>query len=279
MENNPAVAENVAQANPAINPVNQSKPDSPLFKILIIVVVVLVIGLVGLVAYVLSANKTNVPAATPTPVATPISTPTLEPSPSPVSSASAPPTTKPVITAVPTVAPTQKVNTNPNLKTFTDNTLGISFDFLEVQPDYPKEKVKTSVSGNKVYVYMGSNPTEGQWVEVFQKDKNDTLAQAIKKKFLQGIPEADCYVTDITAQNKFPPSYQVAQIAFPYDENSDIPFFAVENKCPKGYTLTNGINFFLADTNHPDIFLFFSIGQYGINADNGQMWQSTIRFL
>ena len=39
------------------------------------------------------------------------------------------------------------------------------------------------------------------------------------------------------------------------------------------------IAYFLADTAHPDRFVFFSIGQYGIPAGNGHVWQQTLRFL
>jgi hypothetical protein len=39
-----------------------------------------------------------------------------------------------------------------------------------------------------------------------------------------------------------------------------------------------GIGYFQADTQHPDRFLFLSIGQYGILAGEDQLWQATIRF-
>lgn len=252
---------NIVTPAPEVN-VAPQKTNPPIVKILILVILLLVIVVIGL---------SLVPTPTPLPIKTPA--PTIEATVAPVSSASAVPTIKPTIT------PTPKVNTNPNLKTFTSDNLKISFDYLQVQPDYPKEKVNTSVSGNKVYVYMGSNPQEGQWVEIFKKDKNDTLKQVISKQFLSGISENDCFVENVTSKQKYSPTYQVAEITFPYDPNSEIPFFAVEHKCPKGYTRSNGISFFLADANHPDIFLFFSIGQYGIKADNSQMWQGTIRFL
>lgn len=267
---------NIVPITPEVNVVPQ-KTNPSIVKILILIIFLLVIIFVGVIAYLSGSNKTEVPAPTPTPVAIPTPAPTIEATTAPVSSSSAAPTIKPVITPIPT--PTPKVNANPNLKTFTSDALKISFDYLQVQPDYPKEKTSVSVSGNKVYIYMGTKPEEGQWVEVFQKDKNDTLAQAIKKQFLQGIADKDCFVVDSNAQNKFPANYKLAEISFPYDPNSDIPMFATENKCPQTYTQSNGISFFLADTNHPDIFLFFSIGQYGINADGGKMWQETIKFL
>lgn len=259
---------NIVTPAPEVN-VAPQKTNPPIIKILILIIFLLII----IIAYLLGSSKKEAPISTPTslPIKTP--TPTIEATIAPVSSASVVPKIRPTIT------PTPKVNTNPNLKIFTSDTLKISFDYLQVQPDYPKEKVSVSVSGNKVYIYMGTKPEEGQWVEVFKKDKNDTLKQAISKQFLSGISENDCFVENVTAKRKYSPEFQVAEITFPYDPNSEIPFFAVEHKCPKGYTRSNGISFFLSDTNHPEIFLFFSIGQYGINADNNQMWQETIRFL
>ncbi|MDB5057684.1 MAG: hypothetical protein JWO59_1156, partial [Chloroflexi bacterium] len=40
-----------------------------------------------------------------------------------------------------------------------------------------------------------------------------------------------------------------------------------------------GISYFLADSRHPDKYLFFSIGQYPIAAGSGKAWQDTIQFL
>ena len=54
---------------------------------------------------------------------------------------------------------------------------------------------------------------------------------------------------------------------------------AKSQKCPKGYTETNGIAYFLTDTNHPTQFVFFSIGQYAIDGPNNTTWQNTIEFL
>lgn len=168
---------------------------------------------------------------------------------------------------------------NPNLKTFTSQSLKVSFDYLEVIPAYPDLKVKVETAGNKIYVYTGTKAEEGQSAEVFKKDKNDTLEQAIRKQFLNGISEKDCFIEDLTSNYKYPAGYKVVDIGFPYDKNSDIPMFAQENKCPQGYTRSNGIAYFLGDSNHPEIYLYLSIGQYGINADNNKMWQDTIRFL
>ena len=261
MENNV-----IAPIVPEVN-VAPQKSGSPLVKILVLIIILLVTILIGVIA----STPTPTPAVVQTPVVT------IEPTPAPTSSASATPITNPVITPVPTVAP--KVNTNPNLKTFTSVALKISFDYLETQPDYPKEKASVSVSGNKIYVFMGGKPEAGQSVEIFQKIKTESVAQAIKRMFLQGIAEKDCFVKETTDSKKYPQNFTTWVIAYPVDPNSDIPQFAQENNCPQGYTQTNGIAYFLGDISHPEQFVFLSIGQYGIYADTGKMWQETIKFL
>ena len=118
-------------------------------------------------------------------------------------------------------------------------------------------------------------------MEVFQKNPADSLEQAIKKQFLTGIPETDCFVKTVS-DNKLSSNFTKATIAFPVPTDSDQPFFTFGQKCPETYKETNGISYFLADKDHPSKFLFFSIGQYGINAktgDNTVMWQDTIKFL
>jgi len=54
---------------------------------------------------------------------------------------------------------------------------------------------------------------------------------------------------------------------------------AKAKKCPQPYAAIGGIAYFLADTAHPDRFLFFSIGQYAIPVGKDRTWQSSIVFL
>jgi hypothetical protein len=159
-------------------------------------------------------------------------------------------------------------------KLYTNPQAGISFLFPTEVGD---ETIDVKQVGSKIFVYNTKYPyTQGQYVEVFEKNSPDTLTQGIQKQFLTNIPAKDCFVKDAKPDStaKFPASYEVKTLGYPVDENSDAPYFAQANKCPEPYAQTNGLSYFLGDTQHPKNFLFFSIGQYGIGN-----WQDTVKFL
>lgn len=166
----------------------------------------------------------------------------------------------------------------PGTNEFKSAALKIAFNYL---PSANEQQFKVLESGKKVYVYAGMvKPEEGQSVEVFQKPANQSLAEAIKTKFLAGKSDKECWVVDTTTNyKKYPSSYRTAEITFPKPTDSDSPWWAMGNNCSADYAQTNGLRYFLEDTNHPDRFVFFNIGQYGITAGEGITWQETIRFL
>src|SRR5207302_398682 len=93
---------------------------------------------------------TNTPAASDTPAAAVSTTPT----------GAASPTTAPTQATTPTTAPSGTV------ATYTSQALGISFSYLTSMQG---QQFGVQESGDKVYVYMAStDPTTGQWVQVFQ---------------------------------------------------------------------------------------------------------------
>jgi hypothetical protein len=177
------------------------------------------------------------------------------------------------VSPVPTNAPHDQ-----NL--FQDPELGISF----VKPQ-PSSGITFEVKrdGQKVYVYNSQTPsTQGQYLEVFPKFPNDTLEQALQKQFLANIDPSDCFVKDYSSSNSaYPSNFQQKTLGYKVDPNSDLPSWAQDSKCPKPYAVSNGISYFLADPAHPNIFLFVSIGQYGIpvSSQSKTMWQDTIQFL
>ena len=139
-------------------------------------------------------------------------------------------------------------------------------------------------NGNKVYVYPPSfkSYTEGQWVEVFPKGKDESLADAIKRVILPTNSPTDCLVTSNppNLQSKYPQNYKTAVIGVPSDPNDDLSTLGPKwEKCHEPYVTENGISYFLEDTNHPDRFVYFSIGQYPISSGRpNQVWQDTISF-
>ncbi len=161
------------------------------------------------------------------------------------------------------------------LKRYESLKLGVVFN-------YPQDLANIQEDKNKIYVYIKDQKdyTTGQFVEIFRKDPQDSLEQAIKKKFLTSISEKDCYVEleDEFRDSHYPSSYVVAEIAYPTTNEGDQPWW--NNKvCPQNYSKTNGMRYFLMDINHPDKFIFVSIGQYMIPVNTDKGWQDTIEFL
>ncbi|MDD2822642.1 MAG: prepilin-type N-terminal cleavage/methylation domain-containing protein [Candidatus Daviesbacteria bacterium] len=189
-----------------------------------------------------------------------------------------------ILTVTPTVSvvlsPTVSVTSTPTpTKSYPGTTqyispkLKVAFNYL-VNQDGQKALVKES--GSKIYVYIeGTSFDKGQYVEVFNKNKSDTLAEAIEKQFLGGISKTDCFVAPYTVKSSLA-NYSADTISYP--KNADLGPGEIPAKCPQKYSESNGISYFLADSNHPDKFLFFSIGQYGISAGNNILWQDTIIF-
>ena len=167
-------------------------------------------------------------------------------------------------------------------KLYTNPKVGISFKFSTLP--FGDDVMDVKEVGNKIYYYDTKYVyTQGQYIEVFQKDSTDTLDIAIQKQFLGNISPKDCFVKDAGAniQANFPSSYVLKIIGFPVDQNSDTPAFAQSNKCPTPYTESNGIAYFLGDTKHPKTFLFLSIGQqsFPVEKNSRTGWQDTIKFL
>ncbi|MCL5433121.1 MAG: hypothetical protein M1524_03355 [Patescibacteria group bacterium] len=254
--------------NPTENAAKQTQsPNLPRKNNLIIVLLVFIIVLlVGGGAYYLGVNKNQANkdlSAKPT---------------SPITQ-----TVSPSITKTPIASPTAEPTISPNSNLFSSDKLGVSFLYAKLQEaGNNSTKVNVQETGNKVYVYInGTEPESGQSVEVFQKNPADSLEQAISKQFLSGISKSDCFVKISTDKN-LPSNFTKATIGYPVPTNSTEPYFIFGEKCPQNYKESNGISYFLEDLNHPDKFLYFSIGQYGISSETGNnnaMWQDSIRIL
>jgi cytoskeletal protein RodZ len=173
-------------------------------------------------------------------------------------------------------------NTNiTNQKKYINPQLGISFLYLSIDPLDNTATFATKEVGNKVYVYNTKYSYEsGQYVEVFNKNSDLTLKEAINKTFLENYSQDKCVVSTNESSNKYPSTYTLATIKVPGEFTDMLDMSERVKNCPKIYTQFGGSAFFLMDQQHPDKFVFFSIGQYGIfaNEDN-TMWEATIKFL
>jgi hypothetical protein len=157
----------------------------------------------------------------------------------------------------------------PGTRKFTSNDLGVTFTYQSKAAD--NVVITVTEIGNKIYVHGTKEaPTSGQSIEVFDKDSKVSIKQAIEQTFLKGISPQDCFVDIFDPKfNPGHPSSEInAGIGYPDpDPNNDTPAFAEPNKCPDEYEETNGIYYFMTDTNYPDRFFFVSIGQYSITSD------------
>ncbi len=199
-------------------------------------------------------TKTPIPVK-PTPVAT-VEKPTTQPTP-----------TSPK-------APYIETTNVPGQKRYVNPRLGISFLYLENQNQHT---IKIQEIGNKVYLYFQGQPYDsGQYVEVFPKDPNLSLKETLTNKFLTGYNQADCQVVSLKLPPSYPDIFQMADIEAVGADFSDDPASKWE-KCPKTYTRTNGVSFFLMNPTAPNKFAFVSVGQFAILADNfNHAWQDTL---
>lgn len=173
---------------------------------------------------------------------------------------------------------------NSNTKIYQSPSLKVSFNY-STQTKNKGEITQIKEVGDKIYVYSSTikDYTQGQWVEVFTKEPSDSLSEAIQQRFLKGYSLSDCFVASPTriSGKSYPSTYQTATIDVPHAENDDLSTLSEKwQKCPEPYVSENGISYFLEDTNRPDKFVYFSIGQYAIDSGiSNLMWQDTIKFL
>jgi hypothetical protein len=170
----------------------------------------------------------------------------------------------------------------PGIVIFNSKALGISFHFASSAngTDFAAKEI-----GDKVYVYMKSGqPESGQWVQVFSKPTKTSLEDAIKTQVLQGYSLTDCIVKIVGDPNKgsgaaATPGYQFAMITLPQSSDDDMAAIqAKAAKCPQPYAAVGGLAYFMTTSAAPDRFVFFSIGQYAIPAEQNNPWQTTLKF-
>lgn len=174
------------------------------------------------------------------------------------------------------VADSLKVNEN-----IYSEKLGIKVSYYS----NPENKTGSKIEGNRIYFYMNgpaniSDYKSGQYLEEFTKEINSSLQSAIETKFLQNIKKDKCFVRIIedTAE------YQKAIIDYPDTPCPDGGPAFVCNTCPAGYSRTNGISYFIYYKNQPQVFFYFSIGQYSLmmgssKASSSLEWFNNIEFI
>jgi|GEM_PF-1968779 len=279
----PAQPQPIAEPIPTVpvQPILPTQPEKKSKMPVIISITLSILIIAGVVGYIIFTGQTAKPQPTVSlPLPTELPMPTTNPIQPVVSTVSASPTTKVSPTGATGASPTAKPTMipNPDGNTFTSNTLGIAFYYSKSMGSDKTTTIKTTESGTKMYIYESTmQPDTGQSIERFAKSATDTLSQAITKKFLTGIPITDCFVQLDPVKPK--PTVTKATISYPIPANADLPNFTYGEKCPDGYSESNGIAYFYEDSNYPDRFYFIKIGQYSIPANNTNpesKWQDTI---
>lgn len=163
--------------------------------------------------------------------------------------------------------------------------LGVGFTYVPNQAGTPA--VEVTEIGDKIYVhYDNEKPEQGKSIEIFTKDPNLTLEEAIRAKFLTGYNSSDCFVKTYEASQTGLPNYISAGISFPRTNDPSIPWWQNADKCPQNYRETNGGQFFLMNKDVPGKLLFVILGQDSITSDGtpktaegGFDWSHSIRIL
>lgn len=146
--------------------------------------------------------------------------------------------------------------------------LRVGFTYKSFSDDYVPVITE---SGNKIYV------GEYQSIEVFQKDQNVTLEQAIKNRILKGISDAECFVKIYEMSDESVKDYTSAGISYPSEKGSTDPLFTQKHICPIQYVETNGVRYFLMNKNMPTKFLFVDIGQDSMMSDGNPSTKGSLK--
>jgi hypothetical protein len=190
-----------------------------------------------------------------------------------------------------TASSTQGVETTPltslpskkGYNAYSSSTNKIGFYYI---PKDGNANYSVKEQGNQITLYDTNNPANFQFAQVFQKNPTDSIQTAITKAVLSGYNPTDCPISAIPGIDGFTsPNFQTAVIK--WDANNGTPGeFGVADysKCPGTYVQYTNVRFFLTDSNHPSVLLFFDIAPYPVSGGTDSMgknlnWDQTLTFL
>lgn len=210
------------------------------FSPILLILVVVVLGFVGYFAYKSTQNSSiklssNIPNSLPV---------TSSPIPKSLLEASARPGNGFI---------TGNTEDKSNYQTFSSPDLGIALHY-----DPTRDPVQVKEVGDKIYYdYQASNaPLYGQFVEVFKKDINQSFQDAIKTTILKNLSSEKCVISTKQSLDNLESTATIEDATFSIGQEQG-PY------CPAIYiSNAGGLAFFYYDSQHPQYFLFYSIGQY-----------------
>ncbi len=154
-------------------------------------------------------------------------------------------------------------------KLFYSEKLGVGFTYLPYSEYNPSVEVMVTEKGDTIYVHDAKyEPETGQSIQVFTKDEKLTLEEAMTDRFLKDYKKTDCFATADSRTDFMPNGYTAAVISFSEElAAKDGPWWDIGDKCPVGYTATNGIQYFVMNSAVPGKFLFLKLGQDSMARD------------
>jgi hypothetical protein len=178
-------------------------------------------------------------------------------------------------------------NTPANLaqgtKFYSSDKLGVKFRYKSMSDLH---EVVVEEKDSKIYLHLEKEALDmAKTIEVFDKDPNKTLKQAIEERFLKNYSRANCYVEDSSTipELKRPDGYEVANISYPAPTDPNDPFWENRDKCDPVYSKTNDVRYFLYNPSVPNKYVFLILGQDSIASDGtpptpdgGKDWSASI---
>ncbi len=145
--------------------------------------------------------------------------------------------------------------------------LGVKFKYMA--DDNQGTICEVTREGNKLII------CDTHSVEIFNKNVNDSLQQAVEKQFLANYLPEKCFFKEITTND----DSKKGIISYPIDENSTSYWWENAEHCP-AYSELNGIRYFKMYAASPNSYAFFDIGQGMIGTEVGiSQWFETFEFI
>lgn len=159
-----------------------------------------------------------------------------------------------------------------NKNKLTSSVLKLSFTY---NTKVNGESVKNIKAGNRITLTTNSESSKVQYIELFTKNADESLAQAVKRIFLKGVPESICLYKDLSTKYNF--------------NNSSFKFGSINPgnnataaQCPTPFTVGSaaGDSFFIYNPKFPDRFGFIYLDSPFIEgAFENSYWFESLEFL
>lgn len=155
----------------------------------------------------------------------------------------------------------------------TSEVLKLSFNYQITLDNYP---VITSKKGNKITIKSANqSENDAQFIELYTKKTDETFSEAVRRIFLDGVPENFCF-------------FRADGSAYSFD-NKSFAFGSINagtgvrtEQCPSPYTNDEGEGkrFFIYDPNFPDRFGFVFVGNTFVpGTAKSTNWFQSLQFI